>query len=294
VGYDKYNRLGPIGNAMRIPKFLHINKPPTRVGSLFGIPIEVSSWWNLLIIAIFLYGTCTGGILTGLLFVGCALTVYFFVIVHEFGHALTAKKYGCQRLIIYLYPLGGLASSTLNERDVLINRPSRDFWIVFNGPLTNVIWCVLFSPSILCGIGGWYFQFCLMVNLCLFIFNMMPVFPLDGGQLLRSVLQSVFHVPFVKAAKITYYAGLIIGIPVAVLAFFAGLWTIAILLAIFAISYGRNALKQAEQIAEYRAHHAYGGFRGQQPEQFPQEVQDLVREGAEAQRRIEELLRRTR
>jgi len=279
---------------MRIPNFLHINKPPTRVGSLFGIPIEISSWWNLVIIAIFLYGIIKGGILTGLLFVGCALTIYFFVLFHEFGHALTAKKYGCERIIVYLYPLGGLASSTLNERDVLINRPARDFWIVFNGPLTNIFWCAVFSPSVLCDIGGWYFQFCFIVNLFLFGFNMMPVFPLDGGQLLRSVLQTVFHTNYLKATKITYYTGLAVGIPMAIAAFFMGSLMIAFLLAIFAISYGRNEVKRAEQITEYREHHAHGAFRGQQPEQFPQEVQDLVREGAEAQRRIEELLRRTR
>ena len=120
------------------------------------------------------------------------LSLFLIVLTHEFGHALACRSVGGQANLIVLWPLGGVAYVNPPQR------PGAQLWSIAAGPLVNV---ALFP--ILVGLyywgkhHGWPEAFpdayllvrnVAIINTVLFIFNIMPVYPLDGGQILRSLL----------------------------------------------------------------------------------------------------------
>jgi Zn-dependent protease len=129
--------------------------------------------------------------------VGLVLVVFICVVVHEFGHALTAQHYGIRTRDITLLPIGGVASLERMPED-----PKQEFWITIAGPLMNLIIAALaflviaitgvslFFSDLLLGATTWtsVLSFVLMANLSLFLFNLVPAFPMDGGRILRSLL----------------------------------------------------------------------------------------------------------
>lgn len=117
--------------------------------------------------------------------IGLVLALFLCVLLHEYGHALTARRYGIGTKHITLLPFGGVA---LLER--LPARPSEEVWIALAGPFVNlaiaaVLWMGyqtgLFPRG---GILGALFG----ANLALAGFNLLPAFPMDGGRILRALL----------------------------------------------------------------------------------------------------------
>jgi Zn-dependent protease len=118
------------------------------------------------------------------------LAVFVIVLLHEFGHALACRQVGGLADQVVLWPLGGVA---------YVNPPPRPgamLWSIAAGPLVNVtllpiLWILgkvgtrafASSPDILALLHAIW-----IINLSLLIFNMLPIYPLDGGQMLRSFL----------------------------------------------------------------------------------------------------------
>jgi Zn-dependent protease len=120
------------------------------------------------------------------------LALFAIVLTHEFGHQLACRSVGGQTHDIILWPLGGVAYVTPPQR------PGAQLWSIAAGPLVNVALIPVLSALVsLSSHLGWY-ETCpdayqlmhniWVINLVLLIFNMMPVYPLDGGQILRSLL----------------------------------------------------------------------------------------------------------
>jgi Zn-dependent protease len=119
------------------------------------------------------------------------LALFGIVTIHEFGHALACRQTGGKAEQIVLWPLGGVA---------LVNppqRPGATLWSIAAGPFVNVVLLpVLYvadaavrSSSSLRGTDGAQFVHqVLWMNAGLLIFNVLPIYPLDGGQILRSLL----------------------------------------------------------------------------------------------------------
>ncbi|HLW81794.1 MAG TPA: M50 family metallopeptidase [Candidatus Acidoferrales bacterium] len=120
------------------------------------------------------------------------LALFLIVTIHEFGHALACRQVGGTADQIVLWPLGGLAYVNPPQR------PGATLWSVTAGPLVNVALLPVFTLlTMLSGSLGWatampnlatLLRNLWLINLVLLIFNMLPIYPLDGGQILRSLL----------------------------------------------------------------------------------------------------------
>ncbi len=119
------------------------------------------------------------------------LALFGIVLLHEFGHSLACRQTGGRADRIVLWPLGGVA---------FVDPPPRagaTLWSIAAGPLVNVVLVpVLFGLSTFAA-DHWFetapetVQFLRninQINLGLLIFNLLPIYPLDGGQILRSLL----------------------------------------------------------------------------------------------------------
>jgi Zn-dependent protease len=120
------------------------------------------------------------------------LALFLIVLLHEFGHALACRQVGGTANRIMLWPLGGVAYVDPPPR------PGATLWSLAAGPLVNVaLLPVLIAVYIAARALGWhstmpdeyaFVRAVLEIDAGLLVFNMLPVYPLDGGQILRSLL----------------------------------------------------------------------------------------------------------
>lgn len=200
-------------------------RTPTLGGSrsLFsfkGIVVRVH-WSFLLLVAYIAYmghqqGHGPGEIMGDL---GMVLIVFACVVLHEFGHALTALHFGVRTRDITLLPIGGMANLERMPED-----PRQEFWITIAGPLVNlaiallaliavaVMGLSLMVSDVFLGAtdGTRLLIFVLVANLTLFLFNLIPAFPMDGGRILRAVLS--MRLPRARATRIAATVGRVMAI----------------------------------------------------------------------------------
>lgn len=119
-----------------------------------------------------------------------ALGLFMSIVIHEFSHALIARKYGLEIKGITLFIFGGVAE--MKEEP---GSPKTEFFMSIAGPVASLLLSVFFAalyqivkiielPVYIAGILGYLS----VVNMLLAVFNMVPAFPTDGGRILRSVL----------------------------------------------------------------------------------------------------------
>ena len=103
------------------------------------------------------------------------------VIMHEFGHALMAQKFGMKTRCITLYPFGGTAAV-----ENLVEGGKEELYIALAGPGVNLALSILLLPLMLMSVP-FCFEF-FWINILMGTFNMLPALPLDGGRVLRALL----------------------------------------------------------------------------------------------------------
>lgn len=177
---------------------------PVFCGRLFGIPVLVAPAVFVLVLLALLAAAGESQmaavnvfLLLGIL--GVAL------LVHEFAHALVARKLGLKVLDITIWPLGGMA-----RMEGLSGQPSREAIVAAAGPLSN-----LALAGVCAFLPG---KAALFMNLILGLGNLVPAFPLDGGRLLRAWL--ALRSPVVDAT----YAAVRLAKAIALLALLFGFW----------------------------------------------------------------------
>ncbi len=124
------------------------------------------------------------------------LALFVIVLMHEFGHALACRQVGGEAQRIVLWPLGGVAYVSPPQR------PGAMLWSIAAGPLVNVVLAPILTviyvlarqSSLITQAPDVYLliRAVCYINYGLLMFNLLPIYPLDGGQILRSLLWYIF------------------------------------------------------------------------------------------------------
>jgi Zn-dependent protease/CBS domain-containing protein len=183
-----------------------------KLGTFAGIDVYVHATFLLLIGWIgysywLQYGTIAK-VVEGILFI---LALFLCVVLHEYGHALTARRYGIKTRDITLYPIGGVA-----RLERLPDKPIEELWVALMGPAVNVVIAALLFVFLYLSGGlaqitdltvasGSFLMRLMLVNISLVVFNLLPAFPMDGGRVLRALL--AMRMDYVRATQVAATIG---------------------------------------------------------------------------------------
>lgn len=209
----------------------------------FGIPVHLHWTFGL----IFVYALWIGysnnlDIISTVWLIGFFIALFGCVLLHEYGHSLTARRYGVETRDIILTPIGGIA-----RLERMPEKPIQEFLVAIAGPLVNVvIAAVLFLLSMLIFQGErwelfkwflksqflfsggeeagdvmeetgasmsgilFYLPVLVATNIGLVVFNLIPAFPMDGGRIFRSLL--AMRIGRVKATRAAALVGQVIAV----------------------------------------------------------------------------------
>ncbi len=178
------------------------------------------------------------------------LGIFLIVTLHEYGHALACRQVGGRADRIVLWPLGGVAYVQPPPR------PGATLWSIAAGPLVNLALLPVLSALLILGRSdGWALAmpnaFVLLgtlwyINLVLLIFNLLPIYPLDGGQILRSLLW--FWMGAARSLMVAVVVGFL-GVGGLIL---AALWLESVwigIIAVFILFSCWGGLRQAQSLA---------------------------------------------
>jgi Zn-dependent protease/CBS domain-containing protein len=230
-----------------------------RLGSISGIKIEVHWTFTLLLIWVAFLEMQRGGNLDRILLNEALILVLFLcVVLHELGHALTAKRFKINTRKITLLPIGGIASL-----EKLPEKPREELLVALAGPAVNVVIALLLF--LLVPIKSYFnfnaivseemlyqptlqnFIFFLFIaNVMLVVFNLIPAFPMDGGRVLRALL--AFKLGRVRATEIASFIGQVLAVFFFILGLMFNPFLILIAFFIFFGAYGENQMVKQNSI----------------------------------------------
>jgi Zn-dependent protease/predicted transcriptional regulator len=166
-----------------------------KIARLWGIEVYVHATFLLIIgwvaYSYWMQFHTLSAVVGGIIFI---LALFACVVLHEYGHALTARRFGVKTRDITLYPIGGVA-----RLERIPERPVEELWVAIAGPAVNVVIAIalalvliptggLASITSLSVTSGGFLSQLLAVNVLLVAFNLLPAFPMDGGRVLRAIL----------------------------------------------------------------------------------------------------------
>ncbi|MCB0529028.1 MAG: site-2 protease family protein, partial [Saprospiraceae bacterium] len=217
----------------------------------FGIPVHLHWTFGL----IFLYALWVGHAneldwIGTIWLMGFFIALFTCVLLHEYGHSLTARRYGVETRDIILTPIGGIA-----RLEKMPEKPMQEFLVAIAGPMVNVvIAALLFGLSMLIFDGErwelfkWFLRDQLLLsggedagdvmeesgialsgilfylpvlvatNIALVVFNLIPAFPMDGGRILRALLAT--RMKSLPATRAAVYLGRVMAVLVGILGIF--------------------------------------------------------------------------
>lgn len=226
-----------------------------KLGQLFGIGIYVH--WSFLLLplwAVFMH--LTGNLPNLGFYLVVLIGVFTCVVLHEMGHALTARCFDIDTRDITLYPIGGVA-----RLERMSEKPWEELWIAVGGPAVNVILAVFFSIALTIAIllspqgvlqlletqtssVSLLIASLLAANIVLILFNMIPAFPMDGGRVFRAILS--MWMDRLQATRIAARVGMVLALFVAVGLFLATMQPLILFVMGFVIFAGQAELRYLE------------------------------------------------
>lgn len=203
-----------------------------RLGRIVGIDIYVHATFALLLLWVgyvsYAPNKDVKDALAGLAFILCLFGI---IVLHEMGHALTARRYGIMTRDITLLPIGGVARLERMPSD-----PKQELVVALAGPTVNFVLAgVLFGVLVATGwaagsaeqlaaelstFGGSLLLQLLAANIFLAVFNLLPAFPMDGGRVLRAIL--AMRMDYVRATRIAAQVGQFMAVLFGVLGLLSG------------------------------------------------------------------------
>jgi Zn-dependent protease/predicted transcriptional regulator len=178
------------------------------VGRIAGIRVELHVTFLLFVGVIAVQnGLLNGHLDAALQSVAMMLLAFTCVLLHELGHALTARRFGIRTLDIVLLPIGGVA-----RLERMPDKPRQEIVVAIAGPAVNLAILLILLPfrpvewpPNPAQMTGQVLPFVFFVNLAMLLFNLIPAFPMDGGRVLRAAL--AMRMPYPKATRIASTVG---------------------------------------------------------------------------------------
>lgn len=198
-----------------------------RIVTLFGIPVHLHWTFFLVFVYIYFLGSFSASApkLT-MSYMILILMLFVCVLMHEFGHALMARRFGVSTQDIILSPIGGIA-----RLSKLPEKPLQEFLVAIAGPAVNLAIVVALTPIYFftlsavdrsnlmysvfnasgnyfapdLSMGGFLIVGLFWLNIILALFNLLPAFPMDGGRVLRALLS--LKLSRVKATRYAAFIG---------------------------------------------------------------------------------------
>lgn len=228
-----------------------------KIFTWLGIPVFLHWSFGLIFLYILWHAQVEGlGIIETIWLTILFMSLFVCVLLHEYGHAIAARKYGVKTRDIVLMPIGGVA-----RLERMPEKPFQEFVVAIAGPAVNVIIAVILFVSIGISVeagsfgemllsavqtrdigqeiateSGYlmspvmhFFIYLAFTNVVLVIFNMIPAFPMDGGRVFRALLSMWLGRP--RATKIAAW----LGQAIALLLVATGLWNSDYMLSILGL-----------------------------------------------------------
>lgn len=191
--------------------------------------IEVSLHFSWFLVAVYQLTSRPHGYTSARFAIYEYLALFLIVLMHEFGHAFACRQVGGIAERILLWPFGGIAFVRPPAR------PGAELWSIAAGPLVNVALVPVLALArmlVFRAEGAWasvdVYRLVVMIgyiNIGILIFNLLPIYPLDGGQILRSLLWFPFG--RIRSLQIASVIGLIGGALLTIYAFTTGsMWLV--------------------------------------------------------------------
>ncbi|CAA0099147.1 Putative zinc metalloprotease Rip3 [BD1-7 clade bacterium] len=166
-----------------------------KLARIAGIDVNIHATFLLLVLWFaWIYWANFGTVFAAIQGAVYIITLFGCVVLHEFGHALTARRFGVVTKHITLLPIGGVAAM-----EKMPEKPFEEMLVAVAGPAVNLVIALLLwvwihltntqvSAESLMGIDGSFAFRLMVVNIFLALFNLIPAFPMDGGRILRAAL----------------------------------------------------------------------------------------------------------
>lgn len=229
-----------------------------KIGRFFGIAVYIHFTFFLLLAVLgasdWLRTRNVPSVIEGLAFF---LSIFFCVLLHEYGHALMARRYGVKTKDIILLPIGGVA-----RLERMPSKPSQELWVALAGPAVNVVIAALLfgvmlifpalehmtavdTGNVFPSEGGFVARLA-AVNVILVLFNLIPAFPMDGGRVVRAIL--AMRMDYARATRIAANLGQAMAVGFAVVGIMYG--HVGLLFIAFFVWIGANG---EASVAQFRS-----------------------------------------
>ncbi len=196
-----------------------------KIGRILGIDVFLHATFLFILAFIAVaHWLAHGSIAAVISGVGFFVALFTCVLLHEYGHALAARRFGIATRDITLLPIGGVA-----RLERMPDKPLHELWVALAGPAVNVVialalalWLTItgtWEPlNTLSATGGGFAERLLATNVLLVLFNMIPAFPMDGGRVLRALL--AMRMEYARATRIAATIGRGLAVVFAFVGFF--------------------------------------------------------------------------
>jgi Zn-dependent protease len=224
--------------------------PSLKIARLFNINVQIH--WTFWLLPLWVALTWSNsGLFPLWMQLLLILLLFVCIVLHEFGHALTARHFGIHTRSITLSPLGGIA-----QLERMSHVPWEEFCIAVAGPLVNVAIAMVLGAALFAGTvidaqlletdAGKFTGMLLLMNVVMVVFNMLPAFPMDGGRVLRAILAS--WLGLLPGTRAAVAVGAVFASLIGLAGLFINPWMVLIALFVVYAGYQElNALEQEER-----------------------------------------------